>query len=135
MRVHERRSNRGFTLMEVMIAIGVLSLVAVMIMTLISQMGTRATFHSSKADYDNIFRAAQLLVLNDTTCKFALKRDAAGTPAFFKPGAGPWPPPLPLPTFPLDHITVVNPANPTVGATTMIAVNKNFSSRISVKKI
>jgi prepilin-type N-terminal cleavage/methylation domain-containing protein len=127
------RNQKGFTLMEVMVAIAVLTLVSAGIVTLISQMGTVATFYSAKQDYDAVYRSAQLLVVNDVTCKSAFLK--AGAVIKFNPaGAGPWLPVSTRPQFPIDQIVMVDPLG-ALPPVTMFQVGKNPSTRIGVAKM
>jgi hypothetical protein len=118
--------------MEMVVALGVLSLVSGMVMTLISQMGNVATFYSSKEDYDSIYRSVQLLLLNDTTCKYALQN--AGAVMTFNPDATPVVPPADRPQVTLDTIFMVNPQAPPAGVA-MLTTGNNYTSRISVAKM
>lgn len=68
------------SLVEVMIAVAITSVVGAMIMTLMGSMGNMAQFFSVKEDYDGIYRATQLLLLNEQMCAFALRSDS-GAPA------------------------------------------------------
>jgi prepilin-type N-terminal cleavage/methylation domain-containing protein len=114
----------GFSLVEVMVAVAITSIVGAMIATMMSHMGNVASFYSTKEDYDSIYRAAQLLLLNEQTCKYALK-NASGVVATFSPSAT---------KTPLDTIFIANVTSPSTG-TNLIKVGEKFHSRLSIRSI
>jgi prepilin-type N-terminal cleavage/methylation domain-containing protein len=122
------KSKSGFSLIEVMVAVAITSIVGAMIATMMSHMGNVASFYSTKEDYDSIYRAAQLLLLNEQTCKYALKNES-GVVATFNPAVT-----NPPTQTPLDAIFIANVTSPSTG-TNLIKKGEKFHSRLSIRGI
>lgn len=80
-----RMSKAGFSLIEVMVAVAITSIVGAMIVTLMGNMGNMSAFYSAKEDYDAVYRTTQLLLLNEKLCENAFRNNNGASIADFDP--------------------------------------------------
>ncbi len=122
--------SKGFSLVEVLVAVAITSIVGAMVATLMSHMGNVASFYSTKEDYDSIYRATQLLLLNEQMCKYAL-HDSGGAVSHFDPTVGSAVNPV---KTQLDAVFMASPTNPTTG-TDLVKVGVKYSNRLQIQSI
>lgn len=79
------KSNRGFTLVEVLIAAGVVGLMSIGILTIIISFAQNNSRAAAREDLADLNKVLQLLMMNDNLCNRALVSAGGGPVAFVPP--------------------------------------------------